>query len=273
MSAAPGRPQASSHRSPKGEGTSMSAAWDSLRDELARWDGAGRVAEFWWRDDDAGQPAPALTRLLTLALTAQVPLGLAMIPLDTAAALVAEPGDWVSILQHGCDHRSRAGKGEKKTEFPAAEPVPQALGRLAQGRASIAGPCSLPVLVPPWNRVSSPGLLLQLGQAGYRGLSRFGPRGDASLVPGVVQVNTHVDIIDWQGTRGFVGEDAALAAAVAHLQARREGRVDADEATGVLSHHAVHDEASWTFLARLFERTQSLAAVRWRNAGTLFAAA
>ncbi len=251
----------------------MKAAWDTLRDELARWDDAGHVADFWWRDDDAGQPAHALTRLLTLAQTAQVPLGLAMIPLDAAAELVASPGEWVSILQHGCEHRNRAASGEKKTEFPPAEPVAQAMARLTQGRASIAGPCTLPVLVPPWNRVSSPGLLLQLGQAGYRGLSRFGPRGEASAAPGVIQVNTHVDIIDWQGTRGFVGEDAALAAAVAHLQARREGRVDAGEATGVLSHHAVHDEASWVFLARLFERTRGLAAVRWRSAGALFAAA
>ncbi len=251
----------------------MSASWHSLRDELARWGNAGRVADFWWRDDDAGQPAPALARLLALAQTAQVPLGLAMIPMDAAAELVTAPGEWVSILQHGCDHHNRANNGEKKTEFPAAEPLSQALARLAQGRASIAGPCSLPVLVPPWNRVSSPGLLMQLGQAGYRGLSRFGPRGDTSRVPGVVQVNTHVDIIDWQGTRGFVGEDAALAAAVAHLQARREGRVDADEATGVLSHHAVHDEACWSFLARLFERTCGLAAVRWRSADGLFAAA
>ncbi len=251
----------------------MTAAWDNLHNELARWNEAGRVAEFWWRDDDAGQPAPALTRLLTLAQTAQVPLALAMIPLHAATELVAAPGEWVSILQHGCDHRSRAAKGEKKTEFPLAEPVPDVLARLVQARASIQGPCSLPVLVPPWNRVSSPDLLLQLGQAGYRGLSRFGPRGDASMVPGVIQVNTHVDIIDWQGTRGFVGEDAALAATVAHLQARREGRVDADEATGVLSHHAVHDEPSWTFLARLFEFTRDLAAVRWRSAGALFAAA
>jgi len=41
----------------------------------------------------------------------------------------------------------------------------------------------------------------------------------------------------------------------------------------VLSHHAVHDEASWTFLARLFERTRNLAGVRWCSAGALFAAA
>jgi hypothetical protein len=250
----------------------MSATWHSLRDELARWRDDGRIADFWWRDDDAGQPAPALTRLTRLSRDAQVPLALAVIPHDAASDLMQAPGALVSILQHGCDHRSRAGAGEKKTEFPATERVADALQRLAQGRAQIAGPHTLAVLVPPWNRVSSPGLLLQLAQAGYQGLSRFGPRGDASIAPGLVQVNTHVDIIDWHGTRGFVGEDAALAATVANLCARREGPVGQAEAIGVLSHHAVHDEACWAFLEQLFEHSRRGGGAQWRAAGALFAA-
>lgn len=250
----------------------MSTTWDSLRDELARWRDAGRVADFWWRDDDAGQPAPALERLTRLAREAQVPLALAVIPQDAARELVQAPGALVSILQHGCDHRSRAGPGEKKSEFPATEPVADALQRLAQGRARIAGAHTLAVLVPPWNRVSSPGLLLQLAHAGFRGLSRYGRRGEASMAPGLVQVNTHVDIIDWQGTRGFVGEDAALAGTVAQLRARREGPGDRSEAIGVLSHHAVHDEACWAFLDRLFESSRRFGPAQWRRADALFAA-
>lgn len=83
-------------------------------------------------------------------------------------------------------------------------------------------------------------------------------------------VNTHVDVIDWRGSRGFVGEDFALNLATRHLQARRNGSADAHECTGWLTHHAVHDEAAWSFLAMLLERTRRTDGVRWRAATDLF---
>ena len=91
--------------------------------------------------------------------------------------------------------------------------------------------------------------------------------------PGLRQVNTHVDIIDWKGGRRFAGEDAALNAALRHLQARRTGAVDAAEPTGWLTHHACHDEATWSFLERLFELSRGQPGVRWRSAQELFHAA
>ena len=250
----------------------MNAAWQELADELARWRDAGRVAEFWWRDDDAARPDPVLARLLALAQRTSTPLALAVIPMQCKREIFENIGSSVSILQHGTDHRNLAAAGEKKTEFPAAESPRAAVARLASARERLAacahGPL-FPVLAPPWNRLPE-ALALKLAAAGFHGLSRYGARAAAEAAPGVAEVNTHVDLIAWHAGRGFAGEEAALGAAIRHLAAKREGRADAAEATGWLSHHAVHDEAAWTFLERLFEMTRGSPGLRWRGAQELF---
>ena len=252
----------------------MNPAWRGFFDEIAQWRDAGRLADFWWRDDDACRPDPALERLCALAEGAATPLALAVIPADVQAAALACAGSGVTLLQHGVDHRNRAPPGDKKTEFAASELLPDALARLAQGRVRLeqvaGGGRVLPVLVPPWNRISAPRLLDQLAGAGYRGVSAFGARQSPYAAAGLLMVNTHVDIIDWRGRRGFVGEDIALDQATRRLRAQRNGRADADESTGWLTHHAVHDEASWAFMERLLDYTRERAGVRWRSATELF---
>ena len=253
----------------------VNPAWQSFFDEITRWRDAGLAVDFWWRDDDACRPDPALARLTALAGAADVPLALAVIPEHAQAAAFEPVSAVVTLLQHGVDHRNRAAAGEKKTEFAVAELLSEALDRLAHGRALLermAGSARvLPVLVPPWNRISAARLLAHLAAAGYRGLSTFGPRHSGYAASGLVVVNTHIDIIDWRGSRGFVGEDLALDQAMRHLQARRNGQADARESTGWLTHHAVHDEAAWTFMERLLEHTCQREGVVWRAAADLFA--
>jgi hypothetical protein len=110
-------------------------------------------------------------------------------------------------------------------------------------------------------RAALPGL-------GFRGLSTFKPRATSE---GLVQINTHIDIVDWPGTRRFVGTDAALAAAVAHLAARRTGTCDGQEPTGLLTHHLAHDEGCREFVADFVRRTRAHAAARWLAADEAFA--
>ena len=244
-------------------------SWRDLEEELAQWRDAGRAADFWWRDDDAALPTAELTQLLNLARTSNVPLALAVVPLEAAPELFN--GLEANVLMHGTDHRNRAGPGEKKTEFPTVESEEEAIARLAAARERLArqaGASFLPVLAPPWNRFKR-ALAARLPAAGLHGLSAYGPRAAAEAAPGIRQVNTHIDIIDWRGTRGFAGEDAALRAAVEHLAARRYGAADSAEPTGWLTHHARHDAAAQAFLERLFERTRSLGA-RWLDPGALF---
>ncbi len=246
------------------------APWRAFADELARWRDAGRSVDFWWRDDDAGQPDPALSRLLALAQAMSTPLALAVIPIQFEPRALDDAGSAVSILQHGSDHRNRAAAGEKKTEFPAAESPAAAIERLAAAQQRLSSQARfVPILAPPWNRLPD-ALAARLAAAGFRGLSRYGARGAVLAAPGVVQVNTHVDLIAWRAGRGFAGEEACLGAAVRHLAAKREGRADAGEATGWLSHHAVHDDAAWVFLERLFETTRQSQGVRWLGAQELF---
>ncbi|HEX7055085.1 MAG TPA: hypothetical protein VF211_14265 [Burkholderiales bacterium] len=242
------------------------SGWRALAGELAAWRDAGRVATLWWRDDDAAAASPVLARLLELARQCGVPLALAAVP-EAAQAEALAPAR--CVIMHGCDHRNRAAAGEKKTEFPATESDEAALERLARARARLAGLAGarfLPVLAPPWNRLRE-ALVPRLPGAGIVGLSRYGAR--AARAPGVPQVNTHVDIVAWRGGRGFVGEDAALAMLVRHLVARRSGSVDAGEPTGLLTHHALHDDAAWRFLARLFDETRSAGAA-WADPWQLF---
>ena len=244
-------------------------SWRELDEELARWRDAGRTADFWWRDDDATAPSKPLERLLKLSKTSGVPLALAVIPGKATPQLFSGLEAWV--LMHGTDHVNRAGPGEKKTEFPQAEPETDAAERLAAARqrlARLAAGRFLPVLAPPWNRFKQ-SLAARLASVGLRGLSGYGARSSLEVARGIRQVNTHVDIVDWHGTRGFVGEEAALHLAIRHLAARRDGRADASEPTGWLTHHAVHDAGSWEFLERLFERTRARGA-RWQDAEALF---
>lgn len=231
------------------------ADWTLLTDELDRWADSGRPATLWWRDDDAARAVPALDRLLATRAETGVPLALAVIPAtleDAAAGRIDDDAD-TAVLQHGYAHRNHAAPDARKAELGPGRRAADVLDELATGRRRLAAAFRkrvMPVLVPPWNRVAG-AVVGRLAGAGFTGLSAYGRRESARPAPGLDQVNTHVDIIDWRGSRGFVGDDAALALAIAHLRARRAGEADGDEPTGLLTHHLAHDAAAWTFLARL----------------------
>jgi len=248
--------------------------WADLDRELGAWDRAGS-ATFWWRDDDAVTSTPALKRLVDLAAIGNppAPLALAVIPARAAAALAQalSATDHVVALQHGYAHVNHAAPAGKKAEFGVGRDSSAAVQDLRAGSQrmrTLFGDRALPVLVPPWNRIEAP-LIGRLGELGIRGLSTYGPRA-ASEIGGVAVVNTHVDIINWREGRRFLGTEGCLQLAVNHLAARREGRVDADEPTGLLTHHLIHDEDAWSFLRALLQRTGRHPAVRWLDARPLF---
>ena len=250
--------------------------WRNLTEELDAWTAAGRRATLWWRDDDAVEPGPALARLLGLASERDLPLALAVVPARASEALAealgADPAR-TTPLQHGYAHRNHAPASEKKAELGAHRPANAVLEQLLRGRGrmtALFGDAWAPVLVPPWNRIAEP-LVPALAGLGFVGLSTLGPRAAAVPSPGLVQINTHLDIMHWPAPRGFLGEAEALEILVGQLRARRLGEVDAEEPTGLLNHHPAHDEAAWSFLAALLDRLAGHPAVRFLDAGEAFA--
>jgi hypothetical protein len=232
-------------------------AWDGFQRELDAWAAAGRVATLWWRDDDAVRMSPALARLL--ALSENVPLALAVIPAE-AEGFEAN----ATVLQHGWSHENNAPAKSRKCELVDVA----VLERLALGKERLErlfGARFLAAIAPPWNRIAD-SVVAQLPALGYRGLSVLGPRRSR------FEANVHVDVMDWRA-RGFAGDGKVLRQLAAHLTARRAGKVDADEPTGMMTHHLVHGAATERFLARLFATTGAHPAARWLEPRTVFGTA
>jgi len=243
------------------------ASWSDLGRELDRWAGEGRIATLWWRDDDAAKLTPEIERLVALGRTFGVPLHLAAIPLDLTDALVAalKGNGNVRVLQHGYAHVDHAPSGAGSWELGDHRPQGRVLEELALGFARLDrafGARFLPVLVPPWTRID-PALIGRLPGVGLRALSMEGARPQRFAAPGVVALNAHCDPIKWKGGARFTGIERALDEIVGHLAARRLGRADGREPTGLCTHHLAHDEATWDFVAALVERTVGHPAARW----------
>ncbi len=248
------------------------SSWRELQAELDLWQEAGRIASFWWRDDDAIAPTPELERLIKTAGTYDVPLALAIIPQAATDELAKrlERVPLANVLQHGFSHENHAPADEKKTEFGPQRTSKAMLGDIYAGAKLLARFSNRSaVFVPPWNRIDKK-LLPALPGFGIRGISGFAPRKADDDVPGLVRVNSHIDPVNWRSGRKFIGERPVLARIIAHLAARRLGEVDSDEPTGLLSHHLVHDEACWEFIAHLVDLTHHCRAVKWLSADQAF---
>ncbi len=246
------------------------AEWPDLVDELDRWGLAGRVAILWWRDDDAVTVTPQLGDLLRLA--GEVPVALAVIPAlarpELATALRGRPQ--VGVLQHGWQHANRARHG-KKSEYPEGRSASVVAAEIGAGRArlkALFGGRALAALVPPWNRFAGEFLPLLSGN-GIAGISTMVSPDGAALPPGLVAIDVHVDLVAWQGDRGFIGTAAALGGLVGHLRATRLGAAASAGPIGILTHHLIMDGPTAAFLDRLIALTRAHAAAHWATAGEL----
>lgn len=228
--------------------------WSPLGNALRRAGDSARPIRFWWRDDDAVAHTPQLDRLLDLANRFDAGIALACVPMGLEASLAERiSGEARAFaLVHGLSHANHAPEGEKKAEFGAHRPLKTLAAEAAEGlnraRDRLGGRL-LPVFVPPWNRIA-PTLIPALPSLGYVGLSTVKDR-IAGTPTGLAIVNTHVDPIDWQGSRSLCDPASLIRSLADAIERRVSGRADPAEPIGFLTHHLVHDERIWIFCETL----------------------
>jgi hypothetical protein len=228
---------------------------------------AGLCADMWLRDDDATEPTGPLEHLLTLTGEHGIPVTLAVVPATTGLPLTRflDAYPHADVAVHGWAHQNYANDGEKKRELGLHRPLAEVLSELQSGYDRLSDLHSkrfVPMLVPPWNRIDDE-IVSQLTGIGYRALSVFGPEKPAPITV----INTHIDLIDWRGTRGGRDHDTLFA----EIAARMRVAVQNGGITGILAHHLDHDKAVWDFLETLFDLTRTHPGCRWRSATELVA--
>ena len=228
----------------------MRTDWSPLTAELALWRRDNLPLPFWWRDDDAVADTPALARLIRLAQDTGLPVHIAVIPdlIEPSLPPVVDITSELIPVIHGWRHINHAPEGAKNAEF--GHPRDGAEGELRSGLRRLHkqfGARLLPLFVPPWNRIE-PSYFAGLADAGYRGVSTYGPR-ESQNNEGLQRVNTHVDPIFWRGDRGLVPPETLITELAKTLRDRREERSDISEPLGLLTHHLVHTEEVWAVSA------------------------
>lgn len=233
----------------------MKIDWSPVLAEQALWRAAGLVLPVWWRDDDAVAPNAALETLIGVSDAVGLPVHLAVIPKFATkglAARVAGAGCLIPVV-HGWAHLNHEPAGRKKAEFGSTRASQDALRDASQGLTRLTdlfGAGMPRMFVPPWNRIA-PEVVAGLALLGFDAVSTYGPRGAQMPEPGLTQINTHLDPIDWKGSRGL-SDPTGLVLRLAGLMAdRRCGLADNLEPLGLLTHHLVHDAEVWDFTGQV----------------------
>lgn len=242
---------------------------DELTAHLDWFAERGRKVSFWWRDDDAVEPTPALDRMLAFCNRHGVDMALAVIPKNAtenlAARLQDEPHAWV--LQHGWQHKNfqRKDLREKAAELGTRRDPDELMAQLTRGKLRLEKLFAakfIKAMVPPWNRIA-PEISRRLPGMGLPGLSTFTWHN----FPRDHQVQSHVDIIKWKKQVRFIGWESARLRFDLQLTRRRN---TGSEPVGLLTHHLVHDEECFEFLEEFLAISAHHEGAEWPRVETLF---
>lgn len=225
------------------------SAFAEVEEELQVWREQGFVPRFWLRDDDATRPNAELDKLIAVVREFEVPLLLAVIPMQASAALAerlaTEP--LITPCVHGYAHKRHNAEPAPAIELGGDRPADEVLAELREGRdrlRQLFGERLSGILVPPWNRIGRQ-VAARIHGCGFTGLSTNSWHVNGTTLP---ELNTQIDIIDW--ANGGKGHSLEWAAGEL-LRRLRQARERSGAPLGILTHHRVLDGQAWRTLRDL----------------------
>ena len=257
---APARRRRDEQRDPERRQTN-GTAFVELSDQRSR---ARHQIPFWWRDDDA-DGCDACARQVARACRGgticrlRSPSSRSERRQRSPSALASEPNvvGAPARLAASKPRAERRKAGGAWRSSPARRGPRRARARLRPADASSSRTQFLPVLVPPWNRIAR-------------------CRARAARQDG--WPHRPVDVRARAAERPALGQRASryfrMAAGAPPAQARARlmpssqrswsgGSPAIREPIGIMTHHLVHEEASWAFLEDLFGLIAKHPAVAW----------
>jgi len=217
--------------------------------ELETWRGHGLTPRFWLRDDDAARPSAELDKLIAILREFDVPLLLAVIPVQADAGLAerlrTEP--LITPCVHGYAHKRHNAEPVPAIELGGDRSADVVLAELSAGRDRLRrlfGDRLSGILVPPWNRIGRQ-VAARIHECGFTGLSTNSWHVNGTILP---ELNTQIDIVDWaNGRKGH-----SLEWTIGELLRRlRQARARGGAPLGILTHHLVLDDRAWQTLRDL----------------------
>ena len=232
---------------------------------IAALERAPSVAEWFFRDDDAGWADARLSALVDVFDRGGTMLDLAAIPAAVSRELASSlrhlvQSGAVAVHQHGWAHVNHQPAG-RRSEFGSARAPEDQLDDLRRGRALLSDllyGAVLPVFTPPWNRCEDRTVSM-LEEVGLTALS-CDVTAPCRNLPGVAEVPVHVD---WsrcwrEGGPSRLGTELCRAVDTLRspsAQGDGTGSTQAGEEAlppiGVMLHHAVMTDEELVALARL----------------------
>lgn len=256
----------------------LSSNWEKLENEFNLCSKVGFKPSFWIRDDDATDNNKKLDKLLILCQKNNIPISLASIPFLVKTSLIKRVNrENVSILVHGYKHQNYASLNKKKSEFSDNRPQLKMIEDIKDGLGiinNIFGTQSIPVFVPPWNRICNSALehLSKVGIIGFSGKNKSPDFYDPKYKNlSLIIHNADIDLIDWKFNKKFAGECKIIEELIKNISYKRKNLFERNNPICILSHHKDMEVKCFEFIEKLFIFTNSKQAA-WLSGHKLFGA-